>query len=136
MSPARAQNDAGSLFEVNCAGRRRSHASGNTAVGKAAKIPDMHSANVQKITDTELTEMTMDGKRSRRGLSYAMPSNKKQAYRRSDQAGARRPFAGSGINRASFAAVADDVSDSSQDSVSDVFSRCPREDWIGIRVPY
>jgi len=45
-------------------------------VGKAAKIHDVHSPDVQKKADAELTEMITDGKRSSRGLRYSMPSNK------------------------------------------------------------
>jgi hypothetical protein len=45
-------------------------------VDKAAKIHDVHSPDVQKKTDAKLTEMITDGKRSSRGLSDSMPSNK------------------------------------------------------------
>ena len=38
--------------------------SGNTAVGKSMKIPDLHSAQVQKLSDAQLAEVISNGKNS------------------------------------------------------------------------
>jgi cytochrome c6 len=61
-APIHAQNDAASLFKAKCAACHAADGSGNTAVGKSMKIRDFHSADVQKQTDAELTDMITAGK--------------------------------------------------------------------------
>ena len=61
-SPARAQDDAASLFKSKCAACHGADGTGNTPVGKSMKIRDFHSADVQKETDAQLTTMITDGK--------------------------------------------------------------------------
>ena len=61
-SPTRAQDDAASLFKSKCAACHGADGSGNTPVGKSMKIRDFHSADVQKETDAQLTEMITAGK--------------------------------------------------------------------------
>jgi len=62
ISPVRAQDDAASLFKAKCAGCHGPDGSANTAAGKSMKIRDLHSADVQKQTDAELTEIITTGK--------------------------------------------------------------------------
>jgi mono/diheme cytochrome c family protein len=60
--PVRAQDDAASVFKSKCAGCHGPDGTGSTAAGKAMKIRDFHSADVQKQTDAELTEIVTTGK--------------------------------------------------------------------------
>jgi len=60
--PARAQNDAASLYKSKCAACHGADASGNTSIGKTMKIRDLHSADVQKQTDAQLTDIITAGK--------------------------------------------------------------------------
>lgn len=62
ISPVRAQNDAASVFKSKCAACHGPDGSGNTPAGKSMKIRDFHSADVQKQTDAELTEIITTGK--------------------------------------------------------------------------
>ena len=56
-------NDPGdSTFKSSCAMCHGQDGSGNTAVGKSMKIPDLHSAEVQKLSDEELAEVIGNGK--------------------------------------------------------------------------
>lgn len=59
---ARAQETGKSLFEAKCAMCHGGDATGKTPMGQALKIPDLHSEAVQKLTDTELTEIVTKGK--------------------------------------------------------------------------
>jgi mono/diheme cytochrome c family protein len=58
-------NDPGqSTFEVHCATCHGQDGSGNTAVGKSMKIPDLHSAEVKSQSDAQLAEVISNGKNS------------------------------------------------------------------------
>lgn len=61
-SSARAQDDAAGLFKSKCAACHGADGSGNTSAGKAMKIRDFHSADVQKQTDAQLTDIITAGK--------------------------------------------------------------------------
>jgi mono/diheme cytochrome c family protein len=61
-APIRAQNDGASLFKTKCAACHGADGSGNTTVGKSMKIRDFHSADVQKQTDAQMTDMIATGK--------------------------------------------------------------------------
>jgi mono/diheme cytochrome c family protein len=76
VSPCPAQNDAAGIFKTICSDCHGPDGRGNTPKGKAGKIHDMHSADVQSQTDAQLTEIITNGQRSSRGLNYSMPSNK------------------------------------------------------------
>ena len=56
-------NDPGqSTFEAHCATCHGQDGSGNTAVGKSMKIPDLHSAEVKSQSDAQLAEVISNGK--------------------------------------------------------------------------
>jgi len=56
-------NDPGdSTFRSSCATCHGQDGSGNTAVGKSMKIPDLHSAQVQSQSDGQLAEVIGNGK--------------------------------------------------------------------------
>jgi cytochrome c6 len=58
-------NDPGqSTFEAHCATCHGQDGSGNTAVGKSLKIPDLHAAEVKSQSDAQLAEVISNGKNS------------------------------------------------------------------------
>jgi len=67
-TPAFGQSGA-SLFKSNCAACHGPDGSGNTAIGKSMHMRALGSADVQKMSDKELTATISDGK-------GAMPSYK------------------------------------------------------------
>ncbi len=61
-SPISAQETGESLFKAKCAMCHGADATGKTAMGQALKIPDLHSEDVQKLSDAELTQIITKGK--------------------------------------------------------------------------
>jgi cytochrome c6 len=61
-SPASAQETGESIFKGKCAMCHGQDAAGDTNMGKMLKVPDLHSAEVQKRTEAELTEIVTKGK--------------------------------------------------------------------------
>lgn len=61
-SPAKAQETGESLFKSKCAMCHGPDGAGKTTMGQALKIPDLHSADVQKLSDAELTSIVVKGK--------------------------------------------------------------------------
>jgi mono/diheme cytochrome c family protein len=59
--PARAQNPSETLFKSKCAGCHGPDGSGSAA-GKKLGAHDFHSAEVQKMSDTELSGIVTSGK--------------------------------------------------------------------------
>ena len=59
---ARAQEAGGATFKTKCAACHGADGKGETAVGKANKLRDLASADVQKETDADLTAVITDGK--------------------------------------------------------------------------
>jgi cytochrome c6 len=60
-SPARAQ-DGAALYKTKCAACHGADGKGQTAIGKANKVRDLGSAEVQKQSDAELTTLIEAGK--------------------------------------------------------------------------
>lgn len=58
----RAQSDAGKLYKTNCVLCHAADGSGNSPSGKALGAKDLGSAEIQKKTDEELTELITAGK--------------------------------------------------------------------------
>jgi len=54
--------DGAALYKAKCASCHAVNGSGDTAMGKAMKLRDLRSPEVQKQTDAELTKITADGK--------------------------------------------------------------------------
>jgi mono/diheme cytochrome c family protein len=61
-SPARAQATGEGLFKAKCAMCHGPDGAGKTTMGQALKIPDLHSEDVQKRNDAELTQIVTKGK--------------------------------------------------------------------------
>ncbi|MGC1417775.1 MAG: cytochrome c [Candidatus Acidiferrum sp.] len=61
-SAARAQETGESIFKAKCAMCHGADATGKTPMGQALKIPDLHSEDVQKLSDAELTQIITKGK--------------------------------------------------------------------------
>jgi len=59
---ANAQDTGETIFKSKCAMCHGPDGSGKTKMGEALKIPDLHSADTQKLTDTELTQVIAKGK--------------------------------------------------------------------------
>ena len=59
---AKAQETGESLFKAKCAMCHGPDATGKTKMGEMLRVPDLHSADVQKKTDAELTELIGKGK--------------------------------------------------------------------------
>jgi cytochrome c6 len=57
-----AADDAVTLFKTKCAVCHGVDGSGGTAQGKALKVRDLRSAEVQKMTDAQMTEVISKGK--------------------------------------------------------------------------
>jgi cytochrome c6 len=60
-SAARAQ-DGAATYKAKCAACHGADGGGDTATGKAMKVRDLRSADVQKQTDAQLTEIITAGK--------------------------------------------------------------------------
>jgi len=61
-SPAGAQETGESLFKAKCAMCHGPDGAAKTSMGQALKIPDLHSQDVQKLSDAELTQIITKGK--------------------------------------------------------------------------
>ena len=59
---ARAQGSAEATYKAKCAGCHGPDGAGSTPAGKAMKVRDFHSPEVQKETDAELTDIIASGK--------------------------------------------------------------------------
>jgi cytochrome c6 len=60
--PATRADDTAGTYKAKCANCHAADGSGNTPVGKALKIADLRSDEVQKKTDAQLIEVTTNGK--------------------------------------------------------------------------
>jgi cytochrome c6 len=60
--PLRAQGDAGSLYKTKCAACHGADGRGETPLGKANKLRDLGSAEVQKQSDDEIAGIISNGK--------------------------------------------------------------------------
>lgn len=60
--PAKAQTGGEALYKTKCAGCHGADGRGETSMGKANKIRDLGSADVQKQTDDELAGIISTGK--------------------------------------------------------------------------
>jgi mono/diheme cytochrome c family protein len=54
--------DGAAVYKAKCASCHGADGAGQTGMGKAMKLRDLGSADVQKQTDAELTSITTDGK--------------------------------------------------------------------------
>jgi len=54
--------DGAAVYKAKCAACHGADGAGQTGMGKAMKLRDLGSADVQKQTDAELTSITTDGK--------------------------------------------------------------------------
>jgi mono/diheme cytochrome c family protein len=61
-----AQNSSSgaAAFKTNCAGCHGPDGSGNTSIGKSMNVPDLRSAEIQKLSDAEIATVISNGKGS------------------------------------------------------------------------
>jgi mono/diheme cytochrome c family protein len=62
VMPSRADEASEKLYKTKCAACHGSDGKGETTVGKANKMRDLGSADVQKLSDEDLTEIVTKGK--------------------------------------------------------------------------
>jgi len=55
-------DDGAALYKAKCAACHGADGKGETAIGKANKMLDLGSADVQKLSDADLTAMIANGK--------------------------------------------------------------------------
>ena len=60
--PTRADDASAALYKSKCAGCHGPDGAGQTAAGKAMKAGDFHDADVQKMSDADLTTLISMGK--------------------------------------------------------------------------
>ncbi|HYL84971.1 MAG TPA: cytochrome c [Candidatus Angelobacter sp.] len=60
--PAKAQETGESLFKGKCAMCHGADGAGKNAMGEKLKVPDLHSADVQKKSDADLKAIIAKGK--------------------------------------------------------------------------
>jgi len=60
--PMAAFADGAAIYKTKCAPCHGPDGSGQTPVGKSLKVRDLRSAEVQKMSDAEITKVLMDGK--------------------------------------------------------------------------
>lgn len=60
--PVHAQGDGAAVFKAKCAACHGADGKGDTSMGKAMKLRDLGSDDVQKQTDAQLIEITENGK--------------------------------------------------------------------------
>jgi mono/diheme cytochrome c family protein len=66
-APANAADDAAALYKSKCASCHAADGSGDTPAGKKTGARPFSSPEVQKMTDAELTEATVNGKKKMPG---------------------------------------------------------------------
>jgi mono/diheme cytochrome c family protein len=60
--PAAVFADGAATYKAKCTACHGADGSGQTPVGKSLKLQDLRSAEVQKLTDEEMTKILSDGK--------------------------------------------------------------------------
>jgi cytochrome c6 len=68
--------DAAALYKSKCASCHAADGSGNTAKGKELKLRDLRSAEVQKLTDKQLYDITAKGKGKMPGYEKSLGAEK------------------------------------------------------------
>jgi len=74
--PTAAFADGTATFKTKCAPCHGADGSGQTPVGKNLKVRDLRSAEVQKLTDAEITKVLTDGKGKMPASKLAAPDIK------------------------------------------------------------
>lgn len=62
VSAIAATPDGAAIYKAKCASCHGADGTGQTAMGKSMKLRDLGAVEVQKLSDTELTTVTADGK--------------------------------------------------------------------------
>ena len=70
--PVRAQSAGESLYKAKCAACHGADGKGETAIGKKSNLNDLGSADVQKLSDAELTEIIANGKNKMPGYAKSL----------------------------------------------------------------
>ena len=79
FSPALADDGGAALYKAKCASCHAADGSGNTPAGKSLKVRDLCSADVQKLSDAELTKVIADGKGKMPGYAKKLSADQIKA---------------------------------------------------------
>lgn len=72
---ARADDASAALYKTKCAMCHAADGSGNVPMGQKTGVHDFRSAEVQKMTDAELTEITVKGKNKMPGYDKKLTAD-------------------------------------------------------------
>ena len=75
VAPAARGDDAAALYKTKCAVCHSADGSGDTTMGKRTGAHDFRSAEVQKMTDAQLTEITVKGKNKMPGYDKKLTAD-------------------------------------------------------------
>jgi cytochrome c6 len=70
MTSAAAAEDAAQLFKTKCQACHGADGSGHTPVGKSMKLPDLRSAEVQKMSQAEVAAIIAKGKNNKASHAF------------------------------------------------------------------
>jgi cytochrome c6 len=68
--------DGGETFKAKCVACHGADGTGNTAAGKAMKVKDLGSAEVQRLTDAQLYAVIAKGKGKMKGFETTLGADK------------------------------------------------------------
>ncbi len=71
--------DGGAIYKTKCVSCHGADGSGQTPAGKAMKVRDLRSDEVQKQTDVQLTDVIAGGKGKMQGYGKTLPAADIQA---------------------------------------------------------
>jgi len=75
VAPAALADDSAALYKTKCAVCHSADGSGDSAMGKKTGAHDFRSPEIQKMTDAELTEITVKGKNKMPGYDKKLTAD-------------------------------------------------------------
>jgi mono/diheme cytochrome c family protein len=75
VTPAALASDSAALYKTKCAVCHSADGSGDSAMGKKTGAHDFRSPEIQKMTDAQLTEITVKGKNKMPGYDKKLTAD-------------------------------------------------------------
>jgi len=75
VAPAALADDSAALYKTKCAVCHSADGSGDSAMGKKTGAHDFRSPEIQKMTDAQLTEITVKGKNKMPGYDKKLTAD-------------------------------------------------------------
>ena len=75
VAPAALTDDSAALYKTKCAVCHSADGSGDSAMGKKTGAHDFRSPEIQKMTDAQLTEITVKGKNKMPGYDKKLTAD-------------------------------------------------------------